>query len=113
MFCGKYTGIYSITLIRYLTEKAIDIWMEPSIQIKYSKGVTRGKDDKIDAKNNALYAYRFQDQAKLYCLPTDVLSGLKDMMTYRKRLVKVKKTLSIPADELKKVKQYSHPLQFA
>ncbi len=67
MFCVEYTEIYSMVLLRYLNEKNIDIWMESGIQIKYSKGISRGKNDKIDAKNIALYAYRFQDQAIWEC----------------------------------------------
>lgn len=105
LFCGEFTGIYSITLIRYLNENNIDIWMEPGTQIKYSKGITRGKNDKIDAKNIALYAYRFQDKAKSFRLPLNIIEGIKDLMAYRERLIKIKKMLTISANELKRVKK--------
>ncbi len=103
LVCGEHTGIYTQVLNSYLTSKKIDFWLEPALQIKYSKGMSRAKNDKIDARNIALYAYRFQDKSVCSQIKTPAIQGLKDLMAYRERLVKAKTSLAISCKELKRV----------
>ena len=105
LFCGEHTGLYSLTLASFLNRKKVDLWLTSALEIKQSQGVCRGKSDQLDARRIAMYAYRFQDKAKLYHIDSEALSGLKDLMAYRNRLIEVKKSLETASKELHRVKQ--------
>ncbi|KAA6329883.1 hypothetical protein EZS27_021351 [termite gut metagenome] len=49
--------------------------LENPLQIKQSTGIKRLKNDKIDSRDIALHAYRFQDKAKCFHLPDKVLKS--------------------------------------
>ncbi|WP_165045921.1 IS110 family transposase [Dysgonomonas sp. ZJ709] len=100
LVCGEHTGLYSLGLTKYLNESAIDIWLEPGLQIKHSMGITRGKNDKVDAYHIALYACRFVDQARSTKLRAETLDRIKDLLAYRERLICAKKYLLVAAKEL-------------
>jgi transposase len=51
LFCCENTGVYTYPLSIYLCEKSLDYWVVPAIEIKRSKGISRGKNDKTDAKD--------------------------------------------------------------
>ena len=57
LFCFEDTGIYSMPLAYYLSDNKISYWQVPPLEIKRSRGITRGKSDKIDSKDIAFYAY--------------------------------------------------------
>ena len=52
LFCFEDTGIYSLPLARYLNDNKLAYWRVPSLEIKRSRGISRGKDDKIDSKDS-------------------------------------------------------------
>jgi len=56
LFCFEDTGIYSMPLAYYMSDNKLTYWQVPSMEIKRSKGICRGKDDKIDSKDIAFYA---------------------------------------------------------
>ena len=58
VFCMEHTGIYCRTLVDFLVKNNCKTWLEMPIVIKRSMGLQRGKTDKIDSKNIALYAYK-------------------------------------------------------
>ena len=58
------------------------------MQIKYSAGWQRGKNDKIDSKRIAQYAYQHRDNLKLWQPQRLVLQQLKHLVTLRNRLSK-------------------------
>ena len=49
----------------YLNQVEAAIWMESAVHIQRSVGLQRGKNDKIDAKRIALYAYKNRDDIKI------------------------------------------------
>jgi len=104
LFCGEHTGIYVVPLVSFLQTKGIDIWLDSALRINRSRGLCRGKDDKSDAKDIALYAYRYQDRAKVYQSPTITVEGLKDLMAYRERLKSIRHSLYVSSKELKRIK---------
>ncbi|HUX54595.1 MAG TPA: transposase [Williamwhitmania sp.] len=104
LVCGEHTGLYSVALSHYVCASGVDMCHEPGLQIKLSKGMTRGKNDKIDAGYIAEYAYRFQDKVKPYRVASAALGGLKDLVAYRNRLLGYKKSLTISNKELQRVK---------
>lgn len=61
--------------------KQYKLWLEDPTQIKYSSGLQRGKNDKIDAKRIALYAFRYIDRIKVYMRPSANIESLKLLST--------------------------------
>ena len=94
LFCCENTGIYSMPLSFYLNELAVDYWVVPAIEIKRSKGISRGKNDKIDSKDIAFYAISHLHKLILTKLPEKEILRLKVLFTEREKLVKVIKLLN-------------------
>ena len=88
LFCWEHTGIYTFPLSSYLTESNLDFWVVPAIEIKRSKGISRGKNDKADAKDIALYSIRNIDKLKLSTLPETAIQQLKLLFAEREKVMK-------------------------
>ena len=88
LFSFEDTGVYSMPLCYFLSEKDLDYWMIPAIEIKRSKGISRGKTDKADSKDIALYVLTHQHKLKLGSLPDETLQEIKLLYTEREKLVK-------------------------
>ncbi len=58
------------------------------MEIKRSKGISRGKSDKVDARHIAYYAYTHQHKRKLYQLPEVDILKLKLLQTEREKFLK-------------------------
>ncbi len=100
LFCLEHTGIYALPICSYLNEKGLNYALELAAQIKKSLGIQRGKNDKVDAKTIARYAFLHQSEITTYQLPEKLIVKLKTLLSYRDRLVKAKKSFLIPAKEL-------------
>ncbi len=100
LFCMEHTGIYSLNLCCYLNENDIAFWLENPLQIKRSLGIKRGKNDKLDSKDIANYAYTHKHNAKLYQMPSKTLLTLKNLLAYRERLMKSKVCFQVSSNEL-------------
>lgn len=88
LFCCENTGVYTFPLSSYLSESNLDFWIVPAIEIKRSKGISRGKNDKADAKDIALYSIRSIDKLKLSTLPETAIQQLKLLYTEREKVMK-------------------------
>ena len=99
VFCMEFTGIYNNPLLEYLVDSKSSIWMEPALRIKQSQGMTRGKNDMIDATRIAEYAFTYRDKIKLWKPAREEMKKLKGLITLRDRLVNSIKQLSTPANE--------------
>jgi transposase len=93
MFCGEYTGLYSVNLSEYLSSKGLYLWIDSPLQIKLSMGIQRGKSDKADSEQLALYGYRYQDKARGYVPLSKECKALQILYAHWERLVKVKVSL--------------------
>lgn len=100
LICLEHTGIYINGLVSFLVSTTAGIWVEMPLRIKKSMGLQRGSDDKIAAINIAQYAYRFQDQAKLWKPVDTTLQQLRNLLTQRDRLVLTISQLSVPLNEM-------------
>lgn len=100
LFCMENTGVYSLMFSMLLKNDNYFVWVENPLQIKSSLGIKRAKNDKIDSQDIALYAYRFQDKAKLFKVPLKIISAMQDLSTYRERLIKTQTLLSQASKEL-------------
>jgi len=88
LFAFEHTGLYSFPLSVYLSENDFNYIMIPGLELKRSMGITRGKDDKIDARRIAEYAYEKKEKVKAYHLPSNEIIEIKRLLTLRQRLVK-------------------------
>ena len=83
IICAEHTGQYTYPLMCACKSVGCRLWLENASQIKYCSGVTRGKNDKVDARRIAEYAMRFLDKAKPYSRPTEELMRLKQLEAER------------------------------
>lgn len=83
LVCAEHTGQYTFPLVCACKAVECKLWLENPAQIKYSSGVQRGKNDKVDAKRIAIYATRFQDKVKYYERPTHQIERLKQLESER------------------------------
>lgn len=88
LFCAETTGGYSRCLCDTLYKKGLCIWKESALQIKWSKGVVREKDDKTDSRIIAEYSMRNQDKFRPYVPDSPEVTRLKQLFRYREYLVK-------------------------
>lgn len=88
LFSFEDTGVYSMPLCYFLSKRELDYWMIPAMEIKRSKGITRGKTDKADSKEIALYALTHQHKLKLGSLPDETLQEIRLLHTEREKLIK-------------------------
>jgi transposase len=63
-------------------------------------GIQRGKNDRVDASRIANYAAAHLDKVKLFQMPGKALLGLKQLIAYRERLIRSKKSISTAAKEI-------------
>ena len=87
LFVFENTGIYSSLLSLVLNENELDYAQVPALEIKRSLGITRGKSDKVDAKEIAYYAKRNTDKISLSVLPELNLQQLKIVFAEREKTI--------------------------
>ena len=69
--CGENTGVYSVTASKRLVMDGYTVCLESALRIKRSLGLTRGKNDKQDARSIAEYAARHRDRLTPYRIPSE------------------------------------------
>jgi transposase len=93
LFCMEHTGTYGLLFFAWLNQRDIDFCVEPGLRIKFSLGMTRGKNDKIDAKRIADYAYTNINKISLFSFPSEQILQVKQLLTYREQLVRIRTSL--------------------
>ncbi|MBK8624568.1 MAG: IS110 family transposase [Saprospiraceae bacterium] len=101
-FIMEHTGIYGNLLIECLAGQKMTMFVVAGLEIKNSTGISRGKNDKIDAQRIADYGVRFADKLKPYTLCDQTLTALKALNTKRAQLVRIKAQLTQANDDNKK-----------
>lgn len=92
LFCVETTGSYSRLICDTMSEKGLVIWRENALQIKWSKGVVRQKDDRTDSGIIAEYAMRHEDRCVPYVPDSKPVKELKELYAYREKLVADRRT---------------------
>ena len=100
IFCMEFTGVYCRPLTTYLVDKECNVWIEMPINIIRSLGLQRGKNDRVDARRIALYAYKNKEDIKLWKPQREVILRLRDLLGLRERLISAQKSLNMPINEL-------------
>lgn len=83
----EYTGIYSCILSQYLHSEEFAYSEVAAIEIKRSRGLSRGKSDEIDAEEIAGYAKKHLERITLSCFAEPVYQQLKLMNAEREKLI--------------------------
>jgi transposase len=103
LFCMEHTGTYGLLFFAWLSQIGIDFCVEPGLQIKRSLGITRGKNDKIDARRIAEYACSARAKLKTFSIPSVLMLQIKQLLTYREQSVRIRTSLK---NSLKSHTQY-------
>ncbi|MDQ3101008.1 MAG: transposase, partial [Bacteroidota bacterium] len=88
LFCLEPTGHYFFAALDVLVALKIPIWAAHPFHIKQTSSDKRGKCDELDAIRIAQYAYRYQDQARLFTTDQIKLTGLKQLIMKREQLLR-------------------------
>jgi len=87
ILCSEHTGKYTYPLLCISESLSLILWVEDPSQIKYSSGVRRGKNDRVDARMIARYAEIHRDKLRKY-IPTDrQIHKLKELESQRELFV--------------------------
>jgi transposase len=97
------TGIYHRLLWSYCTAKQLPLHIGNAAYIKWSFGIARGKNDKIDSLRLCNYAFKEADTLKATAPLDPVLLQLKDLMTARGKLLSQINSTKTYLKELKNV----------
>lgn len=97
--CLEHTGVYCQPLLEVLVKHQVRVCVEAALQIKQSQGMTRGKNDRIDAQRIALYAMKNKENLAFWKPQRHCIQRLKALLVTRERLVKTKVQLEVPLQE--------------
>ena len=109
LICAEYTGRYIYPLTVACQELDLFLWLDDPTRIKNSMGLTRGKNDAIDAARIAEYAFRYSDKAVRYSIPDPALVSMKSLLSDREFLLTDKKRYQA---QLSDQKRYMAPGDF-
>ena len=85
---AENTGIYSFDLCLNLESAGIDYCCFNPLHLKRSFGLTRGKNDKVDAWRIAYYCYLHREEF-VYCkMSASTIMRLQELSSERKRHIK-------------------------
>lgn len=89
-YCFENTGNYGLLLASILEDRQILYYEVSALEIKLSQGIQRGKNDKVDAWRIARYAKMYSQELTPSALSEEVLFKIKNFLTYRNFLIKVR-----------------------
>jgi len=81
------TGVYHRPIWQFCSEQNIALHIGNAAHIKWSLGITRGKNDKIDSMRLCNYAFKNADELQATSVLNPVFIKLKDLMTARTKLL--------------------------
>lgn len=79
LFVLEHTGMYSHLICQILSDDKLSFYIASGLDIKRSTGITRGKNDMIDAKRIALYGYRLKAEIKPTKINKQSINTLKSL----------------------------------
>jgi transposase len=95
------TGVYHRLVWEYCSTHGLPLYIGNATHIKYSFGIARGKNDKIDSERLCTYAFKNADELKGMPVLNPLFLKLKDMMTARSRLLAQQNSIKVYLKELK------------
>jgi transposase len=95
------TGIYHRLVWEYCSKNGLPLYIGNATHIKYSFGIARGKNDKIDSQRLCSYAFKNAEELKATPVLNPVFLKLRDMIKSRSRLLAQKNSIQVYLGELK------------
>ncbi len=92
--CFENTGTYSKALWYWLLSQGIPCLEENAMKIHFKKGLSRGKNDKIDSRIICDYAFIHRDRLTPSTLAKPEIVELKKLLSQRELLIKHKKAIA-------------------
>jgi transposase len=112
-FCAENTGLYSHALSEFMACQDLHFSLVPALEIKRSLGITRGKDDVLDAGRIAQYAYLRRDILEDYVPLSPAMQELKKLIRFRRKLVRDLHGYTVTISESARVlKKKDHTVYF-
>ena len=102
------TGIYHRLLWAFCSKKHLPIHIGNAAHIKWSFGIARGKNDKVDSIRLCNYTYKESDTLKATGALDPHLLQLKDFISARTKLLKQITSIKVSANELEGINDKSH-----
>lgn len=102
------TGIYHRLLWAFCSKKHLPIHIGNAAHIKWSFGIARGKNDKVDSIRLCNYAYKESDTLKAAGALDPHLLQLKDFISARTKLLKQICNIKVSVNELEGINDKSH-----
>lgn len=103
LYVFEHTGMYSHLISKILSENNLNYFIASGLDIKRSMGITRGKDDEIDAKRIALYGYRLKEEITPSKYESDIINQLKSLMNLKSKLIKQRASYRATLKEQKNI----------
>jgi transposase len=95
------TGVYHRLIWSYCSNNNLSIYIGNAAHIKWSFGITRGKNDIIDSQRLCNYAHKHAEELRATPALNPVFMKLKDLMTARTKLLSSAGSISAYLKELK------------
>jgi transposase len=95
------TGIYHRLIWHFCTTQLLPVFIGNAADLKWSFGIARGKNDKVDSMRLAEYAYKNHEDIKCTTGLNKALITLKDLLSNRSKLLKQKNAIGQTLGELK------------
>lgn len=102
------TGIYHRLLWSFCSKKGLPLHIGNAAHIKWSFGIARGKNDKIDSIRLCNYAFKEAGELKATEALDPTLLHLKDFISARTKLLKQAASIRVSVGELKGVNGKTH-----
>lgn len=104
VFCMEHTGIYCDPIKTQAEKLGLELWVEAGWKIGKALGITRGKNDKVDARRIGEYSFRFRDKLVKWVDEPEELKRLRDLMALRNRIIQAISALVVPIKEFRAMK---------
>lgn len=102
------TGLYHRLIWSFCGNKHLPIHIGNAAHIKWSFGIARGKNDKIDSTRLCNYAYKESETLKATAALDPNLLHLKDFISARTKLLKQVTSIKVSINELEGINSKSH-----
>lgn len=101
LICAEHTGHYGYPLKKVCLELNLSLWLEGGAEIKQRSGVTRYKNDRVDAIRIADYAKRHLDKAKIQTVEDATLEAIRSLSSERELFIKERAKYKTQIKDLK------------
>ena len=88
VICMEATGVYGEAISHYLVAQGFKVAIEPPLKVKRAFNQNGHKTDAVDSTQIAEYAYRFFDELRFWCSPSEVSEKIKHFLSARELLTK-------------------------